>query len=205
MRTSRIFAGQSLLTVNDSVMGEFSFDLLIDESSIVRSTTIRAMGARKVNGWVKVMTRSLLDDDYVIQQAAMEALIGDRARGVPALLEFISKNPQNRISSLAKTELREGNTAMISRCICVALLLVLCPLLGGQQDPGLPGGGNSHHAIDEIGERVEALPGCFAQFVKDDERANQCPLRHGSFVHIVPYRRKTAGEPDSLRQLRRAA
>ena len=78
----RIFAGQSLLTVNDSVMGEFSFDLLIDESSIVRSTTIRAMGARKVNGWVKVMTRSLLDDDYVIQQAAMEALIGDRARGV---------------------------------------------------------------------------------------------------------------------------
>ena len=30
---------------------------------------------------------------------------------------------------------------MISRCICVALLLVLCPLLGGQQDPGLPGGG----------------------------------------------------------------
>ncbi len=102
----RIFAGQSLLTVNESVMGEFSFDLLIDESSIVRSTTIRAMGTRKVTGWVKVMTRSLLDDDYVIQQAAMEALIGDRARGVPALLEFISKNPQNRISSLAKTELR---------------------------------------------------------------------------------------------------
>ena len=102
----RIFAGQSLLTVDQSVLGQFSFDLLIDENSIVRSTTIRAMGSRKVTGWVKVMTRSLLDDDYVIQQAAMEALIGDRARGVPALLEFISKNPQNRISSLAKSELR---------------------------------------------------------------------------------------------------
>ena len=102
----RIFAGHSLLTVNKSVLGEFSFDLLIDENSIVRSTTIRAMGARKVKGWVKVMSRSLLDDDYVIQQAAMEALIGDRSSGVPALLEFIAKNPQNRISSLAKIQLR---------------------------------------------------------------------------------------------------
>ncbi len=102
----RIFAGQSLLTVNQSVLGEFSFDLLIDENSIVRATTIRAMGSRKVKGWVKVMSRSLLDDDYVIQQAAMEALIGDRSSGVPALLEFIAKNPQNRISSLAKIQLR---------------------------------------------------------------------------------------------------
>jgi HEAT repeat protein len=102
----RIFAGQLLLTVNKSVLGEFSFDLLIDENSIVRSTTIRAMGSRKVNGWVKVMTRSLLDDDFVIQQAAMEALIGDRSRGIPALQKFISTNPQNRISTLAKMELR---------------------------------------------------------------------------------------------------
>lgn len=102
----RIFAGQSLLTVKKDVVEEFSFDLLIDENSIVRSTTIRAMGTRKVAGWVKVMTRSLLDDDYVIQQAAMEALLGDRALGVPVLREFISANPQNRISSLASTELR---------------------------------------------------------------------------------------------------
>ena len=102
----RIFAAQLLLSVNKSVLGEFSFDLLIDENSIVRSTTIRAMGSRKVNGWVKVMTRSLLDDDFVIQQAAMEALIVDRSRGVPALQKFISTNPQNRISALAKMELR---------------------------------------------------------------------------------------------------
>jgi len=102
----RIFAAQLLLSVNKSVLGEFSFDLLIDENSIVRSTTIRAMGSRKVNGWVKVMTRSLLDDDFVIQQAAMEALIVDRSRGVPALQEFISTNPQNRISALARMELR---------------------------------------------------------------------------------------------------
>jgi hypothetical protein len=102
----RIFAGQSLLTVKKDVVEEFSFDLLIDENSIVRSTTIRAMGTRKVAGWVKVMTRSLLDDDYVIQQAAMEALLGDRALGVPVLRKFISDNPQNRISSLASTELR---------------------------------------------------------------------------------------------------
>lgn len=102
----RIFAGQSLLIVSKEVMEEFSFDLLIDEDSIVRATTIRAMASRKVPGWVKVMTRSLLDDDYVIQQAALDGLVADRTVGVPALKQFLSANPKNRISSLALQELQ---------------------------------------------------------------------------------------------------
>ena len=102
----RIFAGRLLLTTKKELVEEFGFDLLIDEDTIVRSTTIRAMASRKVSGWVNVMTRSLLDDDYVIQRAAMDGLLIDRGEGVRALRKFVSENPKNRISAMALAELR---------------------------------------------------------------------------------------------------
>ena len=102
----RIFAGQLLLTSKKDLVEEFGFDLLIDEDTIVRSTTIRAMASRKVPGWVKVMSRSLLDDDYVIQRAAMDGLLSDRTEGLRALQKFVSGNPKNRISAMALAELR---------------------------------------------------------------------------------------------------
>ena len=102
----RIFAGQSLLTANPELIEEFGFDLLIDEDTIVRSTTIRAMASRRTPGWLKVMSRSLLDEDFVIQRAAMDGLLAGGPEGVRALREFVSKNPRNRISSLASSELR---------------------------------------------------------------------------------------------------
>ena len=102
----RIFAGQLLLTSKKDLVEEFGFDLLIDEDTIVRSTTIRAMASRKVPGWVNVMYRSLLDDDYVIQRAAMDGLLGDRTEGVRTLQKFVSENPKNRISAMALAELR---------------------------------------------------------------------------------------------------
>lgn len=102
----RIFAGQLLLTSNKDLVEEFGFDLLIDEDTIVRSTTIRAMASRKVPGWVNVMSRSLLDDDYVIQRAAMDGLLRDRTEGIRALQKFVSENPKNRISAMALVELR---------------------------------------------------------------------------------------------------
>ena len=102
----RIFAGRLLLTSKKELVEEFGFDLLIDEDTVVRSTTIRAMASRKVPGWVNVMKRSLLDDDYVIQRAAMDGLLSDRAEGVRALRKFVSENPDNRISSMATSELR---------------------------------------------------------------------------------------------------
>ncbi len=101
----RIFAGQLLLTSKKELVEEFAFDLLIDEDTVVRSTTIRAMASLKVPGWVNVMKRSLLDDDYVIQRAAMDGLLGDRAEGVQALKQFVSENPKNRISSMAVSQL----------------------------------------------------------------------------------------------------
>ena len=102
----RIFAGRLLLTSKKELVEEFGFDLLIDEDTVVRSTTIRAMASRKVPGWVNVMKRSLLDDDYVIQRAAMDGLLSDRAEGVRALRKFVSDNPKNRISAMAMSELR---------------------------------------------------------------------------------------------------
>ena len=102
----RIFAGRLLLTSKKELVEEFGFDLLIDEDTIVRSTTIRAMASRKVPGWVNVMYRSLLDDDYVIQRAAMDGLLGDRTEGVRTLQKFVSENPKNRISAMALAELR---------------------------------------------------------------------------------------------------
>lgn len=101
----RIFAGQSLLSAEKKALDEYGFDLLIDENSIVRATTIRAIGARRFPGWVTIMSRSLLDDDYVIQRAAMDSLLGDRQEGLEVLKKYIAKNPQSRISSLARVEL----------------------------------------------------------------------------------------------------
>ncbi len=101
----RIFAAQSLLNAKQGAVEALGFDLLIDEDTIVRSTTIRAMSVRRVPGWLKIMNRSLLDDNYVIQRAAMDGLLEDKKEGVPLLLDYISRNPQNRISHLARNEL----------------------------------------------------------------------------------------------------
>jgi hypothetical protein len=93
------------MTADQEAFDQFGFDLLIDEDTVVRSTTLRAMGQRRVAGWVRIMSRSLLDDDYVIQRAAMDALLTDRQEGVKALSEYVAKNPQARISALARVEL----------------------------------------------------------------------------------------------------
>ena len=53
------------------------------------------------------MTRSLLDSDYVIQRAAMDGLLEDTKKEFPALIEYLSKNPQSRISNLAIIELNK--------------------------------------------------------------------------------------------------
>lgn len=101
----RIFAAQSLLNAEQGAVEALGFDLLIDEDTIVRSTTIRAMSIRRVPGWLKIMSRSLLDNNYVIQRAAMDGLLEDKKQGVPILLDYISQNPQSRISHLARNEL----------------------------------------------------------------------------------------------------
>lgn len=82
------------------------FDLLIDDQSLVRSTTLRALANLRFKDWVILHSRSLNDDDYSIQRAAMDGLLTDRTMGVPELIEYVRKYPAERISSLAKIELQ---------------------------------------------------------------------------------------------------
>jgi hypothetical protein len=102
----RIFAGQCLVSAPEESVQEFAFELLIDENEIVRSTAIRAVGGRKFTGWLKIMSRSLLDDNYAVQRAAMDVLLSDSKEGVPALRDHIAKYPSSKISSLARNELQ---------------------------------------------------------------------------------------------------
>jgi len=101
----RVFAAELLLIAEEDVVQDSFFDLLIDPDSLVRSTTLRALANRRSEGWVHLHARSLRDDDYGIQRAAMDGLLSDRKEGVPALLSFVRSHPTKPISSLARKEL----------------------------------------------------------------------------------------------------
>ena len=53
-----------------------------------------------------IMSRSLLDDNYVVQRAAMDSLLSDREKGIPTLKEHLKKNPSSKIGALARNELQ---------------------------------------------------------------------------------------------------
>jgi hypothetical protein len=54
------------------------------------------------------MERSLLDDEYVIQRAAMESLLTDPVQGILILKKYISKNSGERISAMIRIELQRA-------------------------------------------------------------------------------------------------
>ena len=103
----RSFASELLLVAEKEVVKECFFDLLIDEDSLVRSTTLRALAKIQADGWVDLHARSLKDKDYAIQRAAMDGLLGDHKVGVPALLKYLRQYPAERISTLARKELQQ--------------------------------------------------------------------------------------------------
>ena len=102
----RSFAAQSLGAAPADALEEVGFDLLIDEDLNVRATTIRAYAGRRAPGWLKIMERSLLDEEYVIRRAAMDGLLSDPGRGLPVLRKFVRENPTNTITPFIATELR---------------------------------------------------------------------------------------------------
>ena len=103
----RSFASELLLVAEKEVVKECFFDLLIDEDSLVRSTTLRALAKIQADGWVDLHARSLKDKDYAIQRAAMDGLLGDHKVGLPALLKYLRQYPAERISALARRELQQ--------------------------------------------------------------------------------------------------
>jgi HEAT repeat protein len=104
----RKFLAESLLSAESEAVAEYSFDLLIDEDLNVRTSTIRSLGGRREPGWIKIMERSLLDNEYVIQRAAMECLLTDPVRGVLVLQKYNSSNPGERISAMIRIELQRS-------------------------------------------------------------------------------------------------
>ncbi len=104
----RKFLAESLINAEQEAVEAYGFDLLIDEDTQVRASTIRSLGARRSPGWLKIMERSLLDDEYVIQRAAMDALLAEPVRGLSILESYLSQNPQSRISSMIRIELQRS-------------------------------------------------------------------------------------------------
>ena len=91
IRTSESF-WQSHLASAESLMRfeEYGFDLLIDEDPNVRACHHAIISElRRQPGWLKIMERSLLDDEYVIQRAAMEALLAEPVRGLSILKKYL--------------------------------------------------------------------------------------------------------------------
>ncbi len=107
----RSFAAQALITARPDAVEEIGFDLLIDENVNVRAATIRAYAARRSPGWLKIMSRSLLDEEYVIKRAALDGLMGDPRQGLQILRKFVVENPTNPITPLAIAELRRRGIA----------------------------------------------------------------------------------------------
>ena len=103
----RVLSAELLLIAEQEVVQANFFDLLIDEDSLVRATTLRTLANIRLDGWIHLHKKSLLDSDYAIQRAAMDGLLGDRKEGVPILLEFARKYPSEKISSLVRRELQQ--------------------------------------------------------------------------------------------------
>ena len=102
----RKFLAESMARAESDAVEQYGFELLIDEDANVRAATIRSFGELRTPGWLKIMERSLLDDEYVIQRAAVGALFAEPVRGIPILKKYLSKNPNNRISSMIRIELQ---------------------------------------------------------------------------------------------------
>jgi len=102
----RTFAASSLYTARQDAAEEVAFDLLIDEDTGVRAQTIRALASRRTPGWLKIMSNSLLDEEYVIKRAALDGLLGDPVQGVKTIRKFVNEHPTDPITPLALAELK---------------------------------------------------------------------------------------------------
>ncbi|MGE4550825.1 MAG: HEAT repeat domain-containing protein, partial [Opitutales bacterium] len=105
----RRFAANCLTLVPASVSEEFAFDLLIDEKLEVRAAAIKSIGIRRPKNWEVIMERSLLDDHFIIQRTALEALLNAPAQGVPLLVSFAQKNANSPITGAIRVALARRN------------------------------------------------------------------------------------------------
>ncbi len=89
----------SLLARHDSgTLSDHMFDLLIDEEPDVRRAILQALYNKRVDGWQKLLQKSLGDDDLGIQRTAAYGLLSDFGNSEPLLRRWISENPASPVA-----------------------------------------------------------------------------------------------------------
>ena len=107
----RALAGSILARHDSDTISDFMFDLLIDEESQVRRAILQTVFNKRVDGWQKLLQKSLRDDDPAIQRTAAYGLLGDFANSQHLLRRWISENGQNPIAIEIARELGRRSVA----------------------------------------------------------------------------------------------
>ncbi|MBT3469019.1 MAG: HEAT repeat domain-containing protein [Opitutae bacterium] len=101
----RALAGMLLARHKAEIVSEWMFDLLIDEEAQVRRAILQTAYNIRVDGWQKLLQKSLGDGDPSIQRTAAYGLLGNLGNSEPILRRFVSENPGNPIAIEISREL----------------------------------------------------------------------------------------------------
>ena len=101
----RALAGMLLARHKTEIVSEWMFDLLIDEEAQVRRAILQTAHNTRVDGWQKLLQKSLGDGDPSIQRTAAYGLLGNLGNSEPILRRFVSENPGNPIAIEISREL----------------------------------------------------------------------------------------------------
>jgi HEAT repeat protein len=101
----RALSGMLLARHKTEIVSEWMFDLLIDEEAQVRRAILQTAYNTRVDGWQKLLQKSLGDGDFSIQRTAAYGLLGNLGNSEPILRRFISENPGNPIAIEISREL----------------------------------------------------------------------------------------------------
>lgn len=85
--------------------------LLIDADTAVRERTLRALAEYEIQGWERILERSLRDPNSRIQRTAAELLLNLRAKnpqGLRALSDWIEAHPDNEIARQYRQRVRSA-------------------------------------------------------------------------------------------------
>ena len=94
----RALAGKLLARHSADTITDLMFDLLIDEEPEVRRSILQSLYNKRVDGWQKLLQKSLGDEDTGIQRTAAYGLLGDFGNSGPLLRRWISENPASPVA-----------------------------------------------------------------------------------------------------------
>ncbi len=81
-------------------------ELLLDEDSQVRAEVLGEMAARRTEGWERILTLSLRDNDPGIREAALQGLVNEVTPGtLEALRGFLERHPDSSLRPVIEEHL----------------------------------------------------------------------------------------------------